>query len=166
MSLIYSDFSWMQWAFPTFIVTIALMVGWLFFLNNRRNNASGAAEKRATLQLGAVGLATALVAFGGFVVLMTFIILASNGTIAARIAHVEDTYGLEMSTSDFNKLEYPPNSPKEGTFEAYGTAVLTSRDSEGGLSQRQATLVWNLDELQLVEGKGAVTELEELPRVG
>lgn len=49
-------------------------------------------------------------------------------------------------------LEYPYSQPEEGSFESFGTAVLTTKDAAGKLSQRTVTLVWNVDELQLLQG--------------
>lgn len=89
----------------------------------------------------------------------------SEDGVEARLASVKDTYGLSVSAKDLAALEYPYSQPEEGSFESFGTAVLTTKDAAGKLSQRTVTLVWNVDELQLLQGEGALSELTELPRL-
>lgn len=84
----------------------------------------------------------------------------------ARLAEVETVYGVSLPEDAYLALEYPDERPETDSLQAFGTALITYRDGSGTLSQTQMTLIWEDGEFGLFSGEGAVTELEELPRVG
>jgi len=139
-------------ALPWLIGAAALLLAGIFL------------STRSTMGKSVAGIIVIAVSVFGFLFIpVGSTITTRSAEREARIAEVNEVYGLGLLQQDFSKLEYPEYLP-EGDFQAYGTANVTSEKDNGELVRSQLTLIWQDGEFRLFQGEGAVTELEELPR--
>lgn len=91
-----------------------------------------------------------------FLVGLVSLIVSSNSAISARadwkvraIAEVEETYGIELSGSEFAALQFPMFEP-EDEFVAFGSIDRTEKSGDA-FEKRELTLIWSDGELFLAE---------------
>ena len=104
----------------------------------------------------AIGLGGTMFLFGIFSALAVGnnIVQEKMDWNAAVIEKVDDTYGIELSSKEFDGLQFPTEKPDED-FVAYGTISETARVGDA-FERRDITLLWVDDELVLagsVEGE-------------
>lgn len=128
-----------------FFIIIVFSVG-STFASGFRNE-----EKAATALFigGGVGGITFLVGMGVLIFSMVGMTNAVADWKKAAIAEVEETYGIELTASDFYDLGFPKHEP-EDDFVAYGSINRTERAGDT-FEKRELTLIWAVGELFLAE---------------
>lgn len=91
-----------------------------------------------------------------FLIGLVSLVISSNSAISAvgdwkvrAIAEVEETYGIELSRSEFAALQFPMFEP-EDDFVAFGSIDRTEKSGDV-FEKRELTLIWSDGELFLAE---------------